>query len=63
VNDPAWRCSWENVRPDFATRFKPENNLVRAGCLIVQTPSPVRDGRKGVFVKREVPEMVELSPE
>jgi hypothetical protein len=63
VNDPAWRCSWENVRPDFAPHFKPENNLVRAGCLIVQTPSPVRDGRKGVFVKREVPEMVELSPE
>jgi hypothetical protein len=27
VNDPAWRCTWENVRPDLAPHFKPKNNL------------------------------------
>jgi hypothetical protein len=27
VNDPAWRCTWENVRPDLAPHFKPRNNF------------------------------------
>jgi hypothetical protein len=51
------------VRPDLAPILSRRIILMRAGCSLVQTPSPVRDGRKGLFVKREVPEMVELSPE
>jgi hypothetical protein len=27
INDPAWRCTWENVRPDSATHFKPKMNF------------------------------------
>jgi hypothetical protein len=27
VNDPAWRCTWENMRPDLAPHFKPKNNF------------------------------------
>ena len=27
VNDPAWRCTWESVRPDLAPHFKPQNNF------------------------------------
>jgi hypothetical protein len=27
VNDPAWRCTWENVRPDLAPHFKPLKNF------------------------------------
>jgi hypothetical protein len=25
VNDPAWSCTWENVRPDLAPHLKPKN--------------------------------------
>jgi hypothetical protein len=27
VNDPAWRSTWENVRPDLAPHFTPKANL------------------------------------
>ena len=27
VNDPTWRCTWENVRPDLAPHFKPKMNF------------------------------------
>jgi hypothetical protein len=27
VNDPAWRCTWESVRPDLAPHFKPQKNF------------------------------------
>jgi hypothetical protein len=27
VNDPAWRATWENVRPDLAPRFIPKANI------------------------------------
>jgi hypothetical protein len=27
VNDPAWRCTWENMMPDLAPQFKPKMNF------------------------------------
>jgi hypothetical protein len=27
VNDLAWRCTWENMRPDLVPHFKPKNNF------------------------------------
>jgi hypothetical protein len=61
VNDPAWRCTWENVRPDLALRFIPKMNFDSSRMFTAtDTFSGSRRKEGSVCEKQKVPEMIEL---
>jgi hypothetical protein len=55
VNDPAWRGTWENVRPDLAPQFIPRANLDSSRMFTATDTFSGSRRRRGVCVRQGVP--------